>query len=419
MNSSTSFVKVNIDNVKKLAGNGQTVFALKNDGTVYTWGKRIYDGKAWQYDVAEPSIIFDVDGEPFKNVVDISSEGITFEWRNGGIPGLSMITLEDGMANGYQVGNQWGGVTFEEPNVRKYFSVPVSATSDIKNPVHAFSGDDVLGFVVDGSFYTKTENPFVPPVSVNKIVKAWKQGTTTIYLSESGAIYINGVIQDLDIGIKLTAKKNTQEKYDSEEKYNDTVDISVSTNNGNGIACTIENPIGSNAVSCPDFTNNEIHLIANNTRLYQKYNFTDTVNSRQFIVDLYKGEPQLANYSSSITNKIKITDVISISVPSDQADWNSYNATITDSANQTSIFTGGTLSAGSYTIHVTDAYGNTQDYQFEVIDKPEPTAVFTPSSLNLVYKDSYTKINGTVGTFSLQYPTGEPTSTIASIRHKW
>ena len=49
-------------------------------------------------------------------------------------------------------------------------------------------------------------------------------------------------------------------------------------------------------------------------------------------------------------------------MPADQAAWNSYTATITDSSDQTTNFTGGTLAKGLYTLHVTDAYGNTKDY---------------------------------------------------------
>ncbi|MCI9293531.1 MAG: hypothetical protein HFF02_09625, partial [Erysipelotrichaceae bacterium] len=59
--------------------------------------------------------------------------------------------------------------------------------------------------------------------------------------------------------------------------------------------------------------------------------------------------------------------------------------------------------------------GNGTDISLDM-SLPEVTPIFTPSSNTFIYNDSYTVVNGTVGVFSLQYSTGEPTSTIASIQ---
>jgi len=51
-----------------------------------------------------------------------------------------------------------------------------------------------------------------------------------------------------------------------------------------------------------------------------------------------------------------------------------------------------------------------------VADNPTPTADFDPVNTSLTYGDNATKVNQTIGKFSLSYPAGEETSTIKTIQ---
>ena len=169
-NSTNTFTKVNISNVKKLAGEKNTMYALTNDGKVYSWGSEVYDGAEWKYDVLEPILINKPDGTPFTKVVDISCEGVAAGWPHGGAPGVSILVDENDKVSGYQVGfiSQNGGV-----GNQLVFSKSVTASSEVKNITGSYADSDVLGFVMDGDFYTKTENPFSTPAAT-KVVKAVK-----------------------------------------------------------------------------------------------------------------------------------------------------------------------------------------------------------------------------------------------------
>ena len=60
LQSSDTFVRINIDNVKKLSAGDKNVIALKNDGTIYAWGIAIYDGLTVNNNVSEPESQFKV-----------------------------------------------------------------------------------------------------------------------------------------------------------------------------------------------------------------------------------------------------------------------------------------------------------------------------------------------------------------------
>ncbi len=406
---SNVFTKVNISNVKKITGSANTMYALKNDGTVYTWGKKVYDGKNKQENVAEPIAVYGKDGSVFNNIIDISCEGSAIPTYN--TASVSLIEIKENIANGYQV----GFISQHYPNdeaIELQLSVPIQSDSEVKNVTYGYMDNETLGFVVDGAFYTEASKPLVTPAT--KVVKGGKQDWFNCILSESGALYLGGAKQNMTLGFDVSAKKTDNSKYEDEEKYNNDVVIQAVSNNQ--ITCQVEDPVGAAAVSCNDYIADKINVSANQDRIYRKYLFNNTVATKEIIIDLYKNTPELKGYSDSSVNKIQITDSILIQVPSDQASWNTYSATITDSSGNTTNFTGGTLSVGTYTLHLKDSYGNTQNYQFEVSDSPEPAANFTPANTSLTYGDNATKANNTIGTFSLTYPAGEPTSNIKTIQ---
>ena len=78
------------------------------------------------------------------------------------------------------------------------------------------------------------------------------------------------------------------------------------------------------------------------------------------------------------------------------------------------------ITAGTYTlrIKVTDNGDEifTDTITITVIGHPTPTLEFNPVSSTLMYGDNPTKVNNTIGNFTLSYPAGEPTSTIKTIQ---
>jgi len=406
---SHTFTKVNISDVKQIAGDANTMYALKNDGTVYSWGTQVYDGKTSLTDVAEPTVLYQADGTMFKNVVDISCDGVPIAY--GKAPGVAVLVVENQTAKGYQVGFRDNASS--PMGVYLEASQPITASSEVKNISYGYMHGKNIGFIVDDKFYVNDgSQPFSTLVS--GIEKGAQQDWFSCVLSKSGALYLGGVKKDLNLGFHVDALKKDTTTYDSEEKYNDDVEITVTTSHvGTAAVCKVEDPIGTAAVACTDFQNNKISLSADNTRLYRKYLFENDIYSDELVVDLYKETPQMPGYSTTQTNRIKTTDTISL--PTSPVDWNTYSATVTDATGNTMNFSGGTLKKGTNTLHLKDAYGNVQDYVFEVSDVPMPTAEFRANA-PLVYNDTNTDANGTVGYFTLVYAKGEPTSAIASIQ---
>ena len=78
------------------------------------------------------------------------------------------------------------------------------------------------------------------------------------------------------------------------------------------------------------------------------------------------------------------------------------------------------ITKGTYTlkIKVTDNENETftKTITITVTGHPVPTLEYNPTSSTLTYGDNPTKVNNTIGTFTLSYPTGQPTSNIASIQ---
>ena len=423
LQSSDTFVRINIDNVKKLSAGDKNVIALKNDGTIYAWGIAIYDGLTVNNNVSEP-IPLNINGKPIQSAIDISE----YIDGNTGI-GLGVMIKENNELKGYM---------YQTNSIQLMVS-----KSDFNKNIdgifyrYNYSFQNNFGYLSDGDAYTEIytdgifkwlfeyrgqDNNFgkIKKIDVAPTSPGWDD---FYFITETGAFYrfvsTTGYnTYEIKVGDALKVKgfKSDGTVYASEEKFNDDVDIETSTSDTLTITCKVQDPLGSAETNCMDFQNNEIHVSLENDRIYRKYLFADTEANKEFIVDLYKGAPKLGNYSTSGVNKIKLTDSISLDVPTDQSSWNTYTATVTDSSNQTKDFTGGTLAEGTYTMHVTDAYGNTQDYQFEVSDKPTPTANFNPANTSLTYGDNATKVNNTIGSFTLTYPAGKPTSNIKTIQ---
>ncbi|NBJ65368.1 hypothetical protein D5266_09295, partial [bacterium c-19] len=423
LQSSDTFVKINIDNVKKISAGDKNVIALKNDGTIYAWGIAIYDGLTVHNNVSEP-VPLNIDGKLIQNAIDIS------EYIDGNTgTGLSIMVKENNELKGYLYQTNSVQLMVSKNDFNKNIDgVFYRYEYNFQNNFGYLSdGDAYTEIYTDGIFkwlfeYRGQDNNFgkIKKIDVAPTSPGWDD---FYFITETGAFYrfvstTNYNTYEIKVGDALKVKgfKSDDIVYASAEKYNDDVDIETSTSETLTITCKVQDPVGSAETNCTDFQNNEIHVSLQNDRIYRKYLFTDTEANKEFIVDLYKGAPKLGNYLTSGVNKIKVTDSISLDVPTDQSSWNSYTATVTDSSNQTKDFTGGTLAEGTYTMYVTDAYGNTQDYQFEVSDKPTPTANFNPANTSLTYGDNATKVNNTIGTFTLQYPAGKPTSNIKTIQ---
>lgn len=421
-NSSTTFTKVDIRDVKKLTRTEPNIiYALKNDGTIYSWGGMVYDGINTLHDVTKPTPIYAENRTDFfTNVVDIDAIGSVY-----GNPSVAVLVQEDITAKGYIVGRQKKGLTlsttlnttvsglYEVSDI--CFGYTGVASGSSSNPTNVAD----VSFIGDGKVYSQGSELAYYFKEDGKILKLQKMADFHIVLTEKGRVFLGSEIGSekiIKIPLKINAVKTNDTAYQNEEKYHDNVELSVVSTSIDTVTCQVEDTVGNTASICDGFADNKINVAVHNQRVYRKYIFSNDIMSQEIIVDLYKGTPILSGYSTTVTNKIKIQDSISLAVPSEQSGWNSYSATITDATGNTSDFTGGTLSEGTYTLHLSDAYGNTQDYKFEVTDKPAPTAVFTPSITDFVYNDTYTKVNGTIGTISLQYPAGEPTSNIASIQ---
>ncbi|MCI9292157.1 MAG: hypothetical protein HFF02_02510, partial [Erysipelotrichaceae bacterium] len=425
--SSSTFIRLPIDNVKKIVFvYPNTVYALKNDGTVWGWGGYVYDGRTEMNEVTEPVQIYnslsDINGF-FENAVDIIG-GIS----QNDIPILGITTIEEDNVILYAIGEKYrGGITVHYSGFKNGVN-PNNVSSPTFFVSKSTKATLITGILIDGLEYQgeisdiKSELKNVTFESYDgtdetKAVKMLYKRQIPYILNHKGEIWNGRYKEDIKLPLVVTGFKQDSTQYKSSEKYNDSVTLNIISTSQSPATCEVENPLGSTATVCTDFKSNSIDIdVKENERVYRKYIIANEITNEEFIVDLYKAKPKLQKYSITSSNKIKSTDIIDLSVPTEQSNWNKYTATITDSFGNTKDYNGETLDVGRYTFLVKDSYGNTQDYQFEVTDNPEPTAVFTPSSIDLVYKDSYTKVNGIIGNFSLQYPVGEPTSTIASIQ---
>ena len=78
------------------------------------------------------------------------------------------------------------------------------------------------------------------------------------------------------------------------------------------------------------------------------------------------------------------------------------------------------ISAGTYTlkVKVTDNGDETftDTITITVVGHPTPILEYNPTGSTLTYGDNPTKVNNTIGTFTLTYPAGEPTSNIKTIQ---
>ena len=423
---SLTFTKLNIDNVKKLTyAYPDTIFALKNDGTVYNWGVAASDGIEFKSNVNVPVQVYAENKSDYlTNVIDIDANGMYYYVHTRSI-GLGMLVRNNDMLEYYILSSKDRGAT----SVAKTASVEF--TEEVSSFDTYFSDPSIVYFINDGKIYStnKTDtwtesteqvinnpdySPIEQPYRVKKIQTSTNSNKVAIF--EDGRLIIDGHIISGMLPLKITAEKADQTDYSSGELYNQDVKLTATVPANQNLTCQVQDPVGSPNQTCSDFTNNQILISANENRVYRKYIFTTQGMTSEFIVDIYKNKPVLGNYSPSEVNEIGTSDRIAITAPDAQKDWNNYSATITDSSGKTSAYAGATLALGSYTLTVTDSYGNTRDYEFEVSDSPKPTADFNPANTALTYGDNPTKVNQTIGAFSLQYPTGKPTSTIKTIQ---
>ena len=420
--SSSTFVKANIDNVKKITSNlgANNIYALKKDGTVYSWGEYAADGIENATNVSSPMQVYAENKVDYlTGIIDISARGIRGIEHSHTV-GLGMITSnEDGVAYYYLGTNSNGKGT-----VRKIITgdsslaVPKSLNA-ISGTRATYIGEDNQVYWSSGYNFKNSGEYYVPSKLHPYVAKKMMTYEFDLLLLDDGNAYIQKNPLGIIVPLKIIATKTVDgSAYASKEKYNGNITMDIILSNSASLSCKVENPVGAEATACTNVVDNRISHTSNGQRKYFKYIFESASHSfsTSFIVDLYKGKPVLGNYSDSKVNSVNKTDYITIEVPDAQKEWNHYSATITDSSGKTDEFTGGTLNTGSYTINITDSYGNTQDFQFDVTDKPTPTGDFTPSSTTLTYGDNPTKVNQTIGAFSLQYPTGKPTSTIKTIQ---
>ncbi len=413
--SSNTWVKVNVSDVKKLRTDGESnMYALTNDGRIYGWGEKVLcgDGSVGEK-VSEPVELKAADGTVLEGVLDIDTYGgSTCGYTDKSI---GFTKQEDGKLAIYILGIYGAAApSFNVTNTPyKFFELD---NLNIQQFIHGIAPySENYGYVLDGSYYTRKYQPY--KIAEGHVIQAAGNRGIEI-LTDTGAFFIDGVKQLVGDELQVKGFKSDDSSYKNDEKYNDDVYLKVNnySTTSTTITCEVEHPVGSTAVPCTNLNGDRIDISSNTDRINDKYKVSNGNATKEFTVDLYKGAPVLQGFSTTSTNKIKVTDSVSLAVPTAQTNWNSYTATVTDSSNQTKDFTGGTLAEGTYTMHVTDEYGNTQDYRFEVSDKPTPTANFNPANTSLTYGDNATKVNNTVGTFTLQYPAGKPTSNIATIQ---
>jgi len=352
--SSTTFKKLPINNVKKITRTEPNIiYALKNDGTIFTWGGTIYDGISKKSNVNTPTQIYTENKiDAFTNVVDIDADISQRDY-----PALAVLVQDRNITNGYIIGKKRNNTT----TLGVHLVVSVDGLSDVGN-VALYGNDlhilDTINFIGDGELYLKGQAATDYFDDSNKTVKIGGVNLYTIRLLENGRIFY-GSSEDKEwvilVPLQLHALKNNDLPYKNGEKYNDNIKLSAISSSIETLTCKVEDPVGNAPRNCSEFINNNIEIIAQDQRVYRKYIIGNSIMNTSFVVDIYKGTPQLQSFTASSCNDIKMTDTISLSVPDDQKDWNSYTATITDSLNQTSEFTGGTLNEGTYTIHVTDA----------------------------------------------------------------
>ena len=423
--SSTTFTKVGISNVKKLTGRKfNDMYALTNDGSVYAWGEFVSNGYQNLRDVTTPVQMYAENKTDFlADVVDIEARNFnpfTMDTINLQQPVVDILTYDNNEANVYEMRFNRAG---ETASLTK-----IASTLTVIEPHSLYGGryqKEATGFVIDGVPYIESSGTYVeatdftryiPDDSPYRVKKAKKLSDISLLLLEDGRVSVyDGHVINIKVPLKIIGQKTSDNsEYKSEERYNGDVEINAIAQNDQ-VSCKVQNPLGDPETECSDFVDNKISITLGTDRIYRKYIFSSQGINNEFVVDLYKGKPTLKGFTSTSTNKIKVTDTISLEAPATQP-WNSYTAKITDSAGTTKDYTGGNLAEGQYKLDVTDAYGNTQRYVFEVSDKPTPTADFTPSSTTLTYGDNPTKVNQTIGKFSLKYPAGEPTSTIKTIQ---
>ena len=149
--SSTDFVRVNIQNVKKLVAisNPSTVYALTKDGRIYSWGEVAGDGVVVINDSRTPiQLYMDNQTDYFTNAVDISVEGIIAESYKG--TGLNILTYD-----GHEASTYFWGKSSKNDNAMKVKKMTTYATT--------IEPDNVWGYwqmmsgaycLIDGTIYT-------------------------------------------------------------------------------------------------------------------------------------------------------------------------------------------------------------------------------------------------------------------------
>ncbi|MCI8850883.1 MAG: hypothetical protein HFE82_05005, partial [Erysipelotrichaceae bacterium] len=427
--SSTTFIKLPLTGVKKIASSAGTetapgtlaTYALKKDGTLYGWGAYVSDGKEMLSNQLEPVQIYSENGTDYlTNILDIDAEG-SFSNSTPPYSGLAAVQKNGNEVNAYYIGSY----SPTSHNVKTVKGFTVSNISQFSNVCYLQGASDIVGFVADGRYYDTRHKPLTDnsmgeiaigiPFKKGYVKGGGSPSASRFFLLENGEIYINGEKQIVKNPLKISATKKDQSAYINKEKYNDDLELKITLPDNKPFTCSIEDLLTSETINCAEFVDNKANVRAGNHRIYRQYTVSNTETESQIIIDLYKENPQLKDYSASEINKIKKFETISLAVPNDQTTWNSYTATITDSSGHTSDYNGQALTIGNYTLRVTDSYGNNQDYQFEVKDNPTPTLEFNPTSSTLTYGDNPTKVNNTIGTFTLSYPAGEPTSNIKTI----
>lgn len=247
-----------------------------------------------------------------------------------------------------------------------------------------------------------------------------KKMDNNLLLSNDGGVFLDGVkVTFGDIALKATKSDSTP--YNSMEKYNDNVTLTISPTDG--IISNVryyETDLTTGVKSAAQVSPSSMNFIAEEgKRIYKKYDFfiegkeADTTTS--FTVDLYKNPLDV----SGIKNNGKYTQGSSFALGYNGFAENSITGKLTKSNGSTVEYTSGTAidEVGNYTLAVVDQYGNANSYTFDIVTtKPAESITFTKStSGNLVYDDSITKPNNIVGNLSLVYPTGQDTSTIKTL----
>ena len=156
--SSNTWVKVNVSDVKKLRTDGEAnMYALTNDGRIYGWGARVLKGSGSYDQFNDPIELKNADGTVLEGVLDIDTYGgSTCSYTDRSI---LLTKQENGKLAFYILGMYGQGYGFNEVGYPyKFFELDNLNVQQIVHGIAPYS--DNYGYVLDGTYYTPKHSPY-------------------------------------------------------------------------------------------------------------------------------------------------------------------------------------------------------------------------------------------------------------------